>query len=256
MMWSGSRGARRAWWSSRVPQAKRGFKVGSQSECGKESLRKAVLENEFRISYDDFMDQISSPPDSEMSPHNLWAVWTTTNEAFVSAGIADAVTQDWVLASEGPAGRLEAQSSAGDEFIAALSLADLQQAWDSLNQVEERLFERVMDRWLPFSLKAYALLIEKPEGGLVWMPVRARSEAQALELGGSFGRVIASGKFQDLKETMEEGKRILREKDYRQVLVDVRPITAEHPKFWLMYRKSPHLAADLKRLLESASHDG
>ena len=191
-------------------------------------------------------------PSFEMSPDTLWAVWTATDEGFVAVGVEGPVTQQWVLASAGDAGREEIRASAGTGFLAALCLADLQQCWETLKQMEEQLFGGPMNRWLPFALRSYALLVEGSEGKRAWVPLRARSQAHAHELGASLGQVVTSGQFKDLKATFEQGSTIFQEKDYRQVLVDVRPITPEHSPFWLIHRQSPHLAEDLRRLMGSS----
>lgn len=174
-----------------------------------------------------------SPICWEMTAPTLWAVWTQSRPIFVKAGVVGPVSQGWALASAGEPGLAEIRQSVSRGFVAALSLSDLQKAWNVMTSVEQGLFGRAMDRWLPFALSVYVVLIEDQKGQFVWTPIRASSDAQALTLGSDLGRVMASGKAEDLKRTIEEGVKILAAKDYERVLVDVRPIALDHPPGWL-----------------------
>ena len=187
-----------------------------------------------------------------MTPRTLWAVWTQTRPLFVKAGVADPVSQGWALASEGEAGLEEIRQSVSRGFLAALSLADIGKAWEAMGSVEQGLMGKAAARWLPFARSTYVVLVQDSTGALVWTPLRASSDEEAAFAAAQFGRVIAVGQADDLKNTFEQGTQILLDKNYSQVLIDVRPITPDHPRGWLLGKQAPHLAADIARLNEES----
>ena len=185
-----------------------------------------------------------------MSAHNLWAVWRQNEDAFVRSGMSSRVSQGWALASEGDRGLAEIAPSAGRGFLMAMCLTDLRSSWAVMGQVERGLFSVSADRWLPYAPTTYVVLIQGGNGEKTWTPIRAKNEAQAHTIASSLGKVIASGKVDDLKRVLDEGEQILLEKKYEKVLVDVRPVTKEHPHSWLPARQSPHLASSLSELFD------
>ena len=60
---------------------------------------------------------------------------------------------------------------------------------------------------------------------------------------------MAAGRLDDLAKTVDEGNKILAEKDYGKVLMDLRPVGPGHPKSWLMQKKSPSTAARIANLI-------
>ena len=123
-----------------------------------------------------------------------------------------------------------------------------------MGSVDQGLFGKAIDRWIPFAVSMYVVLIEDQKGALVWTPIRASSEDQAVVMGSELGRVVASGKVDDLKRTIEQGVQILADKDYARILIDVRPLAPDHPPGWLMRKQVPHLASDIARLMEEDPH--
>lgn len=89
------------------------------------------------------------------------------------------------------------------------------------------------------------VLVQGVNGEKTWIPIRAKTEAQAHAVASSLGEVLATGKVDDLKRVLDEGEEIFASKAYAKILVDVRPITPDHPHSWLPARQSPHLASSL-----------
>ena len=192
---------------------------------------------------------IPSSPTLEMTPRNLWAVWSAPNPVFVRSGVADGVEQDWVLASEGSQGLKEITGQTGERFVAALPMEDLLKAWAVLQELESNWVGKTFERWLPFSMTSYVVLVKDRRHAFGWHPLRARSPEEAIEAATSFGEVISCGRLDDLKTVVDAGRSILERADYSRVLVDARPESPEHPAWWLFSRQKPHLMGAAHQLL-------
>ena len=193
---------------------------------------------------------IPSSPTLEMTPRNLWAVWSAPNPVFVRSGVADRVEQDWVLASEGSQGLKEITGQTGERFVAALPLEDVLKAWAALEELERGWVGKAFERYLPFSLTSYVVLMKDHHDVFRWHPLRTKSPEEAVEAASGFGEVVSWGRLDDLKGVVETGRLILGSKDYSRILADTRPESAEHPIWWLFSRQKPHLMGAVHQLLE------
>ena len=185
----------------------------------------------------------------EMNPRNLWAVWSASNPVFVKTGVAAAVEQDWVLASEGKRGLDEIVSQTANRFVAALPLEDLLKAWAVLEEIERSWISKTFERLLPFSVASYVVLVKDQNDAFGWHALRARSPEEAIEAASAFGDVISCGQLDDLKTVVDTGRSIVDRADYTRVLADARPESSEHPAWWLFSRQKPHLMGAAHQLL-------
>ena len=185
----------------------------------------------------------------EMTPRNLWAVWSASNPVFVKTGVAAAVEQDWVLASEGPQGLEEIVSQSANRFVAALPLEDLLKAWAVLEEIERSWIGKTLERLLPFAMASYVVLVKDRHDAFEWHSLRARSPEEAIEAASAFGDVISCGRLDDLKTVIDAGQSILARTDYTRILADARPESPEHPAWWLFSRQKPHLMGAAHQLL-------
>jgi hypothetical protein len=180
--------------------------------------------------------------DWSMSPRNLWVVWGKGDPDLVKIGWREGFYHLWVIAEEGEEGLAQIRTGLPNEFLAAMPLELLLHAEHMLDLAVGKS-KGVWPAWLTTSAGASFCLASSPGGGLAWYEKKSTPDDATVMLeGGS----------DDLGEVIQEGRKILEERNYRKVLSDTRPVADGHPYDWLRAMRNPGSIARIRAMMAEA----
>lgn len=178
---------------------------------------------------------------ADIGPQDLWVVWIRRPAFLVEAGVAPVKTK-WMLAAPGEEGlkTLASREGYGEDLLAAMPLALLRQVALALPQDTDS----ALPKWVRTALGTGAalILVRGVDGS-----TRVVANAKDIRPGEE---EIVRGSRQDFDEILNEGNRILHEKDWGEIDGDMRPFVKRGEVGWLHYQRGQEGAEALKELIE------
>lgn len=183
---------------------------------------------------------------AQIGPDDLWAVWVRSPAFLRQAGVSE-VSIRWLLAAPGSDGLGRIASGFKEDFVTAFPLTLLRHIGLTAPVPAQ---SGHLPKWVRTALGAKeTLLLVRDKAG----SSRIVSTQDELRAGET---VLARGSRRDFDDILNEGERILRNKDWTKIFSDVRPFVVPGTVGWLSHARNPKGAAALEAIMERLANGG
>lgn len=175
-----------------------------------------------------------------IDPAQLWCVWFWLPHIPKNSEFSGWRARTWVLARAGDPGLTDVIHSRGfdeNDVIAALPLPKLQ---DALELIKLAQSSTTLGKLVSPFISSGVSIVRLGDGTMETIPTS--------QVGSSGSTVLLNGKMEDLKTDVDEGLRIIREKDYTDIMEDLRP-QENRVEDWLLIQRDPENYEKNKPLL-------